>query len=60
MMQFCKGKTILRVASHLNLSHRTVEFYLRKMKNKLKVRSKIELVAKVLTSDLPSNVDFDY
>lgn len=55
MMEFLNGKTILAVAKTLSISHRTVEFYLKKMKNKLDCKTKSELISKILISDLMEN-----
>lgn len=58
MVQMLKGKTISKVATTLKLSPRTVEFYLKKMKNKLECRTKSELIEKVLDSDFLQQIDF--
>jgi DNA-binding CsgD family transcriptional regulator len=46
MLGFLNGETITQVADQLNLSPRTVEFYLNNMKRKLKCRTKAELIVK--------------
>jgi|SRR5262249_14471044 len=48
---FFHGKTIVEVAKMLNLSHRTIEFYLKNMKLKLNCRFKSELMGKVVESE---------
>lgn len=58
MVHILKGKTISKVAVILELSPRTVEFYLKKMKSKLDCRTKSELMEKVLESDFLSHIDF--
>lgn len=47
LLHFAKGKTICSTAKALNLSPRTVEYYLRNMKSKLKCYSKAELIEKI-------------
>jgi len=39
-----EGKAALQIANELNLSRRTVEFYIRNVKNKLGIFSKVELI----------------
>lgn len=51
MIYFIQGKTTGQVALILKLSPRTVEFYLKNMKIKLKCRLKSELILKVVASD---------
>jgi len=51
MTLLLKGKTINKTAVILNLSPRTIEFYLKNMKAKLGCRTKFELVELVLESD---------
>ncbi len=50
-----QGSTTAEVASRLNLSRRTIEFYLKNMKAKLKCRLKTELISKTLVSDFQQN-----
>ena len=45
MYYILHGCTIVQVGERLNLSHRTVEFYVKNMKMKLNVHSKSELIA---------------
>jgi DNA-binding NarL/FixJ family response regulator len=49
------GKTIPRVATDLSLSPRTVEFYLKNMKSKLRCRTKSELIKRILKTDFMGN-----
>lgn len=58
MVELLKGKTNAEIARVLNLSPRTVEFYLKNMKCKLKCRTRTSLVEKVLNSEFMNNVDF--
>ena len=44
-------KTIRETAAQVGLSNRTVEFYLNNMKNKMTVRTKKELIQKILQTD---------
>lgn len=55
MLNFLEEKTVTEAASHLNLSPRTVEFYLKNMKVKLECKTKSELVHKVRESDFSKN-----
>lgn len=52
MLGFLNGNTINQVAHKLDLSPRTVEFYLNNMKRKLKCRTKTELINKFNQLDL--------
>jgi len=47
------GKTIKLIAQHMGLSPRTVEFYLENIKRKLNVKTKSELIEKVVQSIWP-------
>lgn len=58
MVWLLKGKTINKVAKKLNLSPRTVEFYLKNMKIKLGCRTKFELIDLVYDSEFMSSIDF--
>ncbi len=53
-----KGNTIVNVAEILGFSSRTVEFYVKNMKMKLRCGSKAELLDKVVETDLIKNADF--
>lgn len=58
MIQLLQGKTLCAAAAVLNLSPRTIEFYVKNMKTKLSCRTKSELIGKVFASDFIKNVDF--
>jgi DNA-binding CsgD family transcriptional regulator len=58
MVQLLQGKTLSAAAAVLNLSPRTIEFYVKNMKTKLACRTKSELIGKVFTSDFVKSVDF--
>ena len=51
MVLMLQGYTLVGVAKHLNLSVRTIEFYVKNMKIKLAVDSKMELIQLVLKTD---------
>lgn len=51
-----RGKTIPKIATALNLSPRTVEFYFGKMRKKLQCSTKSELIEKVIESDFLKNL----
>jgi len=48
--QLSQGKTFKEVARILSLSTRTVEYYLKNMKLKLKCRTRSELIGKIINS----------
>lgn len=58
MVLLLKGKTISNVANVLNLSPRTVEYYIKNMKSKLGCRTKFELVEMVYASEFMQRIDF--
>lgn len=58
MAQLLKGKSMRGTAKVLNLSIRTVEFYVKNMRRKLNCRTKFELVDAVMHSNFLSNIDF--
>ena len=58
MVWLLRGKTVNGVATLLKLSPRTVEYYLKNMKAKLRCRTKFELIDRVYESDFMKNVDF--
>ena len=51
------GKRIRTIANMLNLSTRTIEFYLKNMKKKLNCRTKFELIDLVRCSDFQNNIN---
>ncbi len=57
-----RGNTIAEVAEVLDLSRRTIEFYLKNMKSKLNCHSKSELISRVLKTNLLSQLhdEFSY
>jgi DNA-binding CsgD family transcriptional regulator len=59
MMWLLKGKTINGVAAALNLSPRTVEYYIKNMKIKIGCRTKFELIDLVHSSEFTKNINFD-
>jgi DNA-binding CsgD family transcriptional regulator len=59
MVMFLKGRTINRTAETLGLSPRTVEFYLKNMKNKLQCGTKCELIEAIQNSEFLKHVDLD-
>ncbi len=58
MILLLRGKTINGVANVLNLSPRTVEYYIKNMKAKVGCRTKFELVDLVHASDFMRGVNF--
>ena len=58
MVEFLRGKKVNMVAEILSLSPRTIEFYLKNMKNKLGCKTKYELINLVINSDFLQEVDF--
>ncbi len=58
MVQLLNGKTMRGAAEILNLSVRTVEFYVKNMYKKLNCHSKAELIDLVLQSDFLNSIDF--
>lgn len=57
MLWLLRGKTINGVALVLKLSPRTVEYYIKNMKNKLGCRTKFELIDLVYTSEFMKSVE---
>jgi DNA-binding CsgD family transcriptional regulator len=47
-----KGKTAKEIANHLNLSYRTIEYYLENIRNKTGCRNKYELIAHFSTQSI--------
>jgi len=58
MIWLLKGKTINGVATILELSPRTVEYYIKNMKTKVGCRTKFELIDLIHASDFIKNVGF--
>lgn len=58
MVWLLKGKTINSVATILNLSPRTVEYYIKNMKTKIGCRTKFELIDLVYASEFMKGIDF--
>ncbi len=59
MVCMLKGATVKATADTLDLSPRTAEFYVNKMKDKLKCPSKADLIRAVIDSDFLDNVSMD-
>jgi DNA-binding CsgD family transcriptional regulator len=53
-----QGKTIPQVGKCLNLSARTIEFYVKNMKLKIGVNTKIELLDKIRKTDIIEQLNF--
>ena len=58
MYYILHGCTIVQVGERLNLSHRTVEFYVKNMKMKLNVQTKSELIAHAMKIGFLGLIDF--
>lgn len=58
MVHLLRGKTVPSAAKAMNLSSRTVEYYVKNMKARLACPSKEALIEKVLKSDFLNEVDF--
>jgi DNA-binding CsgD family transcriptional regulator len=52
MAHLYNGRTTLEIAQALSLSKRTIEYYIKNMKDKIKCRYSTELVTKVAQTDL--------
>lgn len=59
MMHLLQGKTLNEVGAALNLSPRTVEYYLSKIKRKLNCRKKKEVIQRVSQTDFVKNFNKD-
>jgi len=57
MLWLLRGKTIGGVALVLKLSPRTVEYYIKNMKNKLGCRTKFELIDLIYASEFMKSVE---
>lgn len=57
MLWLLRGKTINGVAVVLKLSPRTVEYYIKNMKNKLGCRTKFELIELIYASEFMKSVE---
>lgn len=57
MLWLLRGKTIHGVALVLKLSPRTVEYYIKNMKNKLGCRTKFELIDLIYASEFMKSVE---
>lgn len=60
MVWLLKGATINIVAAKLNLSTRTVEYYMKNMRNKTRCHTKYELIRLVYSSEFINNLGFAY
>jgi DNA-binding CsgD family transcriptional regulator len=58
VVHLLRGRSLKGIAKVLDLSPRTVEFYLKNVKRKLECRTKFELVDRILRSEFLNNVDF--
>jgi len=58
IIQLIQGKTIAIVAKELKLSPRTVEFYIKNIKNKMRCRTRMQMIEKALHSDFLTKIDF--
>ena len=57
LFHLLQGKTIPEVGRSLNLSARTIEFYVKNMKLKIGVKSKVELLDKLRHTDIIKQLD---
>ena len=58
MVHFIHGMSTTQVAEALELSRRTIEFYINNIKIKLDCRLKTDLIYKILNSDFLESIDF--
>ena len=58
LFHLLKGKTIPEVGRSLDLSARTIEFYVKNMKLKIGVKSKAELLDKLRHTDIIKQLNF--
>ncbi len=59
LFHLLQGKTIPQVGKSLNLSARTIEFYVKNMKLKVGAVSKVELLDKIRCTDIVKQLNFD-
>ncbi len=59
MVCFLRGNTVKGTARIMELSPRTVEYYVNNMKKKLSCCSKSDLVRRVVDCEFPYNVNLD-
>lgn len=57
MIQILQGYTIKNISKELRLSPRTIEFYLKNMKHKVRCRTKYQLIDTILGSNFLQNVN---
>lgn len=58
ILRVVQGKTIITIATELKLSPRTVEFYLKNVKSKLRCRTKAQLIEKVIQNNFLAAANF--
>jgi DNA-binding CsgD family transcriptional regulator len=58
ILHLLRGRSLKGIGKLLNLSPRTVEYYLKNVKKKLECRTKFELIDRILRSEFLKNVDF--
>ena len=56
MLKLIEGKTMVRIGHDLQLSKRTVDYYINNMKKKINCRKKKELIDQILKSDFLANL----
>ncbi len=59
MVCFLRGNTVKGTAKILELSPRTVEYYVNNMKKRLDCLTKSELIYRVIETEFPYNVNLD-
>jgi len=58
MLYLIRGKTVAMIADDLKLSPRTVEFYVKNLKDKMHCKNRPELIDKMLHSNFLEIIDF--